>query len=133
MVEIIRCDATSDLTLETVKTVAKRMNKTPVMCKTDTPGFIVNRCLFAFLLEALHCYEDGVASAQDIDTAIKLGLNHPMGPFELMDMSGIDTFPHVCGSLIDLPVTNWDCPEVIRSLIAEGKNGRKSGQGFYSY
>ena len=109
------------------------MKKVPVLCQTDTPGFIVNRCLFAFMLEAIHEYEDGVATIDDIDTAIKLGLNHPMGPFEMMDLSGLDTFPHVTEILEKLPVTSWACPESVKAKIAEGKYGRKSGEGWHKY
>ena len=119
LVEVIRGNKTADATIEAVKAVAAGMGKTAVECKTDTPGFIVNRCLFAFMLEAVHCYEEGVATTKDIDTAIKLGLNHPMGPFEMMDMSGLDTFPHVTETLEALPVTTWKCPESVQKLVAE--------------
>ena len=133
LVEVIRGQKTTDATVAAVYEVAAGMGKTAVECKTDTPGFIVNRCLFAFMLEAVHCYEEGVASVADIDTAIKLGLNHPMGPFEMMDMSGLDTFPHVTETLEALPVTTWKCPESVEKLVAEGKFGRKSGEGWHSY
>ena len=133
LVEIVRGEKTSDGTVEAIKSVATGIGKTPVMCRTDTPGFIVNRCLFAFMLEAIHCYEDGVASIEDIDTAIKLGLNHPLGPFEMMDMSGIDTFPHVCEVLRALPVTDWSTPESVTKLLDEGRLGRKSGHGWHDY
>lgn len=133
LVEIIRGAKTSDATVAAVKAVSAGMGKTAVECKTDTPGFIVNRCLFAFMLEAVHCYEEGVATVDDIDTAIKLGLNHPMGPFEMMDMSGLDTFPHVCDTLGSLPVTTWSTPESVKKLVAEGKFGRKSGEGWHKY
>ena len=133
LVEVIRGQKTADATVAAVYEVAQGMGKTAVECKTDTPGFIVNRCLFAFMLEAIHCYEEGVASVADIDTAIKLGLNHPMGPFEMMDMSGLDTFPHVTETLESLPVTTWKCPEAVKKLVAEGKFGRKSGEGWHKY
>ena len=133
LVEIIRGERTSDAAVEAVKALAEGMGKTPVLCKTDTPGFIVNRCLFAFMLEAVRCYEDGVASIEDIDIAMKLGLNHPLGPFELMDLSGLDTFPHVCDTLQALPVTDWSTPEAVNRKIADGKVGRKCGSGWYEY
>ena len=133
LVEIIRSNVTSDATVAAVKEVAAGMGTVPVECKTDTPGFIVNRCLFAFMLEAIHCYEDGVASVDDIDTAIKLGLNHPLGPFEMMDLSGLDTFPHVTETLQSLPVTDWSTPKSVIKLVEEGKYGRKSGEGWHKY
>lgn len=133
LVEMIRANATSDATVEVVREVSKKMGKTPVLCQKDTPGFIVNRCLFAFMLEAVHEYEDGVATVEDIDTAIKLGLNHPMGPFEMMDLSGLDTFPHVTERLQQLPVTTWETPKSVQQKIDEGKYGRKSGEGWYVY
>ena len=133
LVEVIRGAKTTDETVRAVYEVSAGMGKTAVECKTDTPGFIVNRCLFAFMLEAVHCYEEGVATTKDIDTAIKLGLNHPMGPFEMMDMSGLDTFPHVTETLEALPVTTWKCPEAVEKLVADGKFGRKNGHGWYDY
>lgn len=133
LVEVIRGNETTDETLEAVFRVASGMGKTPVECKTDTPGFIVNRCLFAFMLEAVRCYEAGVATVEDIDTAIKLGLNHPLGPFEMMDLSGLDTFPHVCESLKSLPVNDWASPESVEKLISQGALGKKSGRGWYDY
>lgn len=133
LVEVIRGNETSDDTVSAIYELSESMGKIPVECKTDTPGFIVNRCLFAFMLEAVRCYEDGVASVQDIDTAIKMGLNHPLGPFEMMDLSGLDTFPHVCESLESLPVTDWSTPKSVEALIADGRLGRKSGEGWHSY
>ncbi|MDR1765406.1 MAG: 3-hydroxyacyl-CoA dehydrogenase family protein [Lachnospiraceae bacterium] len=133
LVEIIKGEATTDATVDAVKAVSEGIGKVPVLCKTDTPGFIVNRCLFAFMLEAVRCYEDGVADIRDIDTAIKLGLNHPLGPFEMMDMSGLDTFPHVCETLESLPVTDWSTPASLTKLVAEGRFGKKNGKGWHDY
>jgi 3-hydroxybutyryl-CoA dehydrogenase len=133
LIEIIRGEKTSDAAVDAIKAVSVGMGKTPVLCRTDTPGFIVNRCLFAFMLEAIHCYEAGIASIEDIDTAVKLGLNHPLGPFEMMDMSGLDTFPHVCESLQSLPVTDWSTPASVKQLLADGRLGRKNGHGWHNY
>jgi len=133
LVEIIRGRETADATVDAIRALAQGMGKSPVECRTDTPGFIVNRCLFAFMLEAIHCYEDGVASVDDIDKAIRLGLNHPLGPFEMMDLSGLDTFPHVCDTLQALPVTGWSTPDSVKELVAAGKFGRKTGAGWHQY
>ena len=93
----------------------------------------MNRCLFAFFLEAIREYEDGIATIEDIDTAIKYGLNHPLGPFELIDLTGIDTFEHVAEKLEELPVTNWSCPESIKEKVEQNHLGRKTGEGWYKY
>ena len=133
LVELIRCSETSDATVSVVSETAAGMKKTAVECRMDRPGFIVNRCLFAFMLEAIRCYTDGIATPEDIDTAMKLGLNHPMGPFEMMDLSGLDTFTHVCDSLEGLEVTGWSCPDVIEDMVKAGRFGRKAGSGWYEY
>lgn len=133
LVEVVRAEQTSSETVAAVKEAARTMGKVAVECRTDTPGFIVNRCLFAFLLEAVREYEEGVASFEDIDQAIKLGLNHPMGPFELMDLSGLDTFPHVTETLEALSPTPWTCPPSVLARIDAGKLGRKSSEGWYVY
>lgn len=133
LVEIIMGAKTSEATYDAVKELCDGLKKVSVKVCKDTPGFIVNRCLFAFMLEAIHVYEDGVASIDDIDLAIKNGLNHPMGPFEMMDLSGLDTFPAVCETLSSLPVTDWHTPESAKKLIAEGKYGQKTGEGWHVY
>ena len=133
LVEIIMGNGTSEATYAAVKELCDGMGKVSVKVCKDTPGFIVNRCLFAFMLEAIHIYEDGVASTEDIDLAIKNGLNHPMGPFQMMDLSGLDTFPAVCDSLSALDVTTWAAPKAVLDKIAEGKFGQKSGEGWYKY
>jgi 3-hydroxybutyryl-CoA dehydrogenase len=133
LVEIILGAGTSEETYAAVKELCDGMGKISVKVCKDTPGFIVNRCLFAFMLEAIHIYEDGVASTEDIDLAIKNGLNHPMGPFQMMDLSGLDTFPAVCESLSALDVTTWAAPKAVLQKIEEGKFGQKSGEGWYVY
>lgn len=134
LVEVIKGYNTSDETLNTVREVAAALGKTSVDVKTDTPGFIVNRCLFPFMLEAIHCYEEGVASKEDIDTAIKLGLNHPMGPFEMMDLSGLDTFIPVTEYFFSQTKdSKWNAPGAIRQVINAGRYGRKNGHGWYDY
>lgn len=133
LVEIIMGAGTSEATYEAVKELCDGLGKVSVKVCKDAPGFIVNRCLFAFMLEAIHVYEDGVASTEDIDLAIKNGLNHPMGPFQMMDLSGIDTFPAVCESLSALDVTTWAAPKAVLDRVAEGKYGQKSGEGWYVY
>jgi len=133
LIEVIYGTRTADEAVEVIRQVAANLGKVSVICKTDTPGFIVNRCLFAFLLEAIHCYEDGVATINDIDIAIRLGLNHPLGPFEMMDLSGLDTFPRVCKSMQSLPATDWSIPSSVMQLIGEGRFGRKSGRGWHQY
>ena len=133
LVEIILGQGTSEETYAAVKELCDGLGKISVKVCKDTPGFIVNRCLFAFMLEAIHVYEDGVASTTDIDLAIKNGLNHPMGPFQMMDLSGLDTFPAVCESLSALDVTTWAAPKSVLEKISEGKFGQKSGEGWYVY
>lgn len=136
LVEIINGEKTSEETYAAVKELCDGMKKISVKVK-DAPGFIVNRVLFAYFLECIHIYEDGIASKEDIDNAIKYGLNHPVPPFQMMDMGGLDTFPHVCESLQTLntkgAVERFECPESMKELYAAGKFGRKAGEGWYKY
>ena len=136
LVEIIMGEKTSDATYAAVKELCDGLNKISVKVK-DAPGFIVNRVLFAYFLECIHIYEDGIASKEDIDNAIKFGLNHPVPPFQMMDMGGLDTFPHVCESLQTLDTKGaqerFECPQSMKELHAAGKFGRKTGEGWYKY
>ena len=136
LVEIINGEKTADETYAAVKAFCDGLNKVSVKVK-DAPGFIVNRVLFAYFLECIHIYEDGIASKEDIDNAIKYGLNHPVPPFQMMDMGGLDTFPHVCESLQTLDskgaAERFECPQSMLDLHAAGKFGRKSGEGWYVY
>ncbi len=136
LVEIIMGANTSEETYAAVKELCDGMNKISVKVK-DAAGFIVNRVLFAYFLECIHIYEDGIASKEDIDNAIKYGLNHPVPPFQMMDMGGLDTFPHVCESLQGLDTKGaaerFECPKSMQELYAAGKFGRKAGEGWYKY
>ncbi|SMC77110.1 3-hydroxyacyl-CoA dehydrogenase family protein [Papillibacter cinnamivorans] len=134
LVEVIRGYHTSEETAETVKQTAAALGRTPAEVRRDTPGFVVNRCLFPFLLEAIHIYEEGIATKEDIDTAVKLGLNFPMGPFELMDLAGLDTFIPITEYFFsEFKDPKWNAPQSIRAVIRAGRYGRKNGRGWYTY
>ncbi len=133
LVEIIRGLATGDDTYETTRALAERLGKKTVVSR-DIPGFIVNRMLMPMLNEACFAFYEGIGSVEDMDTAINLGLNHPMGPFALMDLIGLDT------TLSILEVMHRElgdskyrpCP-LLRQYVAAGWLGRKAGRGFYHY
>ena len=135
LVEVIRGFHTNDETVHIVMEMSKKMGKEPVEVKKDTPGFIVNRLMIPHMVEAIRMYEEGVASMEDIDKAVKLGLNYPMGPFELMDLTGVDIALHVTEYLYkDLSKeSKWSVPPLLRSMIRAGKLGRKTGGGWYKY
>lgn len=135
LVEVIRAYHTNDETVQTVMEMARKMGKEPVEVKKDSPGFIVNRLMIPHMLEAVKMAEEGVASMEDIDKAVKLGLNYPMGPFELMDLTGIDIAHHVADYLYNElnKESKWSIPVLLKSLIRAGKLGRKTGGGWYKY
>ncbi len=134
LVEIIRGLQTSDETVETAAALARSLGKTTVEVKKDSPGFIVNRVMIPQFIEAARLLQEGVASAEDIDTAVKLGLNYPMGPFELMDYTGIDIGYLVMEYFADEFRNNqYAAPQVIKQMVRAGKIGRKSNEGFYKY
>ena len=135
LVEVIRCFYTTDETTRTVMEAAKKMGKEPVEVKKDTPGFIVNRLMIPHFVEAIKMLEEGVATVEDIDKAVKLGLNYPMGPFELMDLTGVDIALHVTEYLYKElnKESKWSAPTLMRSMIRAGKFGRKTGGGWYKY
>jgi 3-hydroxybutyryl-CoA dehydrogenase len=135
LVEVIRGYHTNDETVYIVMEMAKKMGKEPVEVKKDTPGFVVNRLMMPHMIEAIRMAEEGVASIEDIDKAVKLGLNYPMGPFELMDLTGIDIALHVIEYLYkELNKENkWSAPTLLRSMIRAGKLGKKTGAGWYKY
>ena len=133
LLELVRGILTSDETLATARALGERMGKTPVVAK-DSPGFIVNRLLIPFLLDAIRMYESGLATKEDIDTGVKLGLNHPMGPLTLADFVGLDTTLFVADVLYEeYGDPNFKAPPLLRQMVAAGLLGRKSGQGFYDW
>ncbi|CAG8712897.1 5689_t:CDS:2 [Cetraspora pellucida] len=135
LVEVIKTEKTSDETYESLMEVSKKMQKTPVTCK-DTPGFIVNRLLVPYLMEAVRLYERGDATSKDIDTAMKLGAGMPMGPFELSDFVGLDTLKSIVDGWKEKKSVDANLVascKVLDNLVREGKLGRKSGEGFYKY
>jgi len=135
LVEVIRGYYTNDETTQAVMDMSRKMGKEPVEVKKDTPGFIVNRLMIPHFLEAIRMAEEGIATIEDIDKAIKLGLNYPMGPFELMDLTGVDIAHHVTEYLYKElnKESKWSTPTLMRSMIRAGKLGRKTKGGWYKY
>jgi 3-hydroxybutyryl-CoA dehydrogenase len=133
LVEIIRGIETSDETYEAVRELAERLEKTPVEVQ-DFPGFAVNRILIPMINEAIYCVMEGVAAPEDVDTAMKLGTNQPMGPLELADLIGLDTCLHIMEVLHEgFGDTKYrPCP-LLKRYVAAGRLGRKSGRGFFEY
>jgi len=131
LLEVVRIPETSDETFNAMLDWGKAMKKVTVDCK-DTPGFIVNRLLVPYLMEAVRMVERGDASVKDVDTAMKLGAGHPMGPFELADYVGLDTNKFIMdGWSSRYPdETLFRQSELLNKMVAEGKLGRKSGEGF---
>ncbi len=133
LVEIIRGYSTSDETFNTIKNLALRINKTPVEV-FDYPGFISNRILMPMINEAIFALMEGVASKEDIDTVMKLGMNHPMGPLTLADFIGLD----VCLAILEVLYNGFNDPKyrpcpLLRKMVAAKKLGRKTGEGFFVY
>jgi 3-hydroxybutyryl-CoA dehydrogenase len=126
-------EKTSYETVETVVEIGKRLRKEPIVVK-DVPGFASSRLGVALGLEAMRMLEQGVANARDIDTAMELGYNHPMGPLKLTDLVGLDVRLSIAEYLHrELGSETFRPPEVLRRLVSEGKLGKKTGQGFYSW
>jgi len=135
LVEIIRGYSTSDETVAIATDLAKKMGKITVEVKKDSPGFIVNRIMVPHFLEAIKIVEEGIASIEDVDTAVKNGLNYPMGPFELMDLTGID-IAYLVSEYFYKELnkeSKWVNPNLIKTMIRAGKLGRKTGAGWYDY
>ncbi len=133
LVEVVKAITTSDATMETLRAFVTRLGHTPVVCK-DTPGFIVNRLMIPIMLEAVRALEQGVATVEDIDKAVKLGLRHPMGSFELIDYTGLDINLHVANTFFDeFRDPAWAPPPLLKRMVLAGHLGVKTGKGFYEY
>lgn len=134
LVEIIKGLATSEETADAARELVLSIGKEPVMVNKDSAGFIVNRINGMALLEAIRLFERGVATVEDIDKAMRLGLGYPMGPFELMDMVGIDIVVNArMGVYNETRDHNHFPPDILRRMVKAGHLGRKTGKGFYDY
>lgn len=133
LVEVIGSDKTPQATVDTLMDISRKIGKTPVEV-SEAPGFIVNRILIPMINEAVSIYAEGVASAEDIDTAMKLGANHPMGPLALGDLIGLDVVLAIMNVMLKETGDVKYRPEaLLKRMVREGKLGRKTGEGFYKY
>ncbi|HET9682112.1 MAG TPA: 3-hydroxyacyl-CoA dehydrogenase family protein, partial [Candidatus Limnocylindrales bacterium] len=133
LVELVRGHATTSETEAAIRELADELGK-KLIVSADRPGFLVNRILMPFLAEAMRTYEEGTGSMEDIDTGAKVGLNHPMGPFELADFIGLDVTLNVMQVQYEgLHAEHMKPPKVLVDLVAAGHLGQKTGRGFYTY
>ncbi|WP_081747573.1 3-hydroxyacyl-CoA dehydrogenase family protein [Arthrobacter sp. Br18] len=133
-VEVVRHEGTSQETVDTAFALAERLGKAPIVINREIPGFVANRLLGALRAEALKLYDGGYASFEDIDTAAKTALGHPMGPFELMDLVGLDVVYLIRQAHFQEAQDPADLPHPeLEKLYESGHHGRKTGQGWYSY
>jgi len=134
LVEIIRGKKTSDSTVDFVRDVSKKLGKETVLCKKDSPGFIVNRMLVPALNEAVFLVQEGVADPEDIDKAVKLGLNWPMGPLQLLDYVGLDTTLNITQVFMqEFQDSKYRPSPLLKEMVRAGMLGRKTGKGFYEW
>ena len=133
LVEVIRGLTTSDETYQTVFAFAQSLGKEPITAP-DKPGFIVNRLLVPYLLDAIRSYENGLGTVEDIDKGMKLGTGYPMGPFTLLDFVGLDTTYYIANIMFEeYREPAYAPPPLLKRMVLAGRLGRKSGQGFYKY
>ena len=133
LVEVIRALTTSDETYQTVFAFARSLGKEPITAP-DRPGFIVNRLLVPYLLDAIRAYENGLGTLEDIDKGMKLGCGYPMGPFTLLDFVGLDTTYYIANIMFEeFREPAYAPPPLLKRMVLAGRMGRKSGRGFYKY
>jgi 3-hydroxybutyryl-CoA dehydrogenase len=133
LVEVVRTLLTADAPFAGAMAFCRRLGKEPVACR-DTAGFIVNRLLVPYLLDAIRAYEEGAGSLEDIDKAMQLGTGHPMGPFTLLDLVGLDTTYAVANIMFDeFREKRFAPPPLLKQMVQAGRLGKKSGRGFYDY
>ena len=133
LIELIRGAATDDATEAAIRALAAELGK-QVIVSADRPGFIVNRILMPFLAEAMRAYQEGLGTAEDIDTGAKVGLNHPMGPLELADFIGLDVCLGILRVLHEgFGQPQFEPPPVLEELVEAGHLGQKTGRGFHTY
>jgi 3-hydroxybutyryl-CoA dehydrogenase len=133
LIEIIRGAETSDDTVGRTLALAERYGRRTVVCQKDTPGFITSRLILTLGLEAMRIVEEGIASVEDVNLACVKAFNHPMGPLDTMDFSGLDTTLHVADSMREQYGERFLAPQNLRVLVNGGHLGRKTGRGFANY
>ena len=134
LVEVVKGSETSEETVQQVAEVVRQVNREPVVLRKESQGFLVNRVVYAIFEEAFSILEEGVASFADIDKALELGLNHPMGPFKLGDFSGLDVVINGCRSMYEANDNpNGPLPKALQDRVDRGDWGRKTGKGFYDW
>ena len=133
LVEVVRGLSTSDETYQSLMEFSRALGKEPVTAP-DKPGFIVNRLLVPYLLDAIRCYERGLGTVEDIDKGMKLGCGYPMGPLTLLDFVGLDTTYYIANIMFDeYKDPAFAAPPLLKRMVLAGKTGRKAGEGFYKY